>query len=83
MTESRTDAAAPLSFEQAMAELEEIVGRLEAGEVGLEESIGLYERGAALKRQCDAKLKEAEARIEKLQAGDTGTPSAEPFEQPS
>lgn len=55
-----------LSFEQALKELEDIVGRLERGAVPLEESIAIYERGAALRAHCEAKLKDAEARIEKI-----------------
>lgn len=57
---------AKMRFEDALAELERIVSELERGDVGLEESITLYERGAALKRHCEAKLKEAELRIQKI-----------------
>ncbi|APX89905.1 exodeoxyribonuclease VII small subunit [Brevirhabdus pacifica] len=52
-----------MSFEQAMRELETVVGKLERGEVELEESIRLYERGARLKKRCDEKLKEAEEKV--------------------
>jgi exodeoxyribonuclease VII small subunit len=52
-----------MSFEQAMAELEKVVGQLEAGDVPLERSIALYERGAALKARCEEKLKEAEEKV--------------------
>ena len=52
-----------MSFEDAMAELESVVGQLERGDVPLEESIKLYERGAALKKRCQAKLKEAEEKV--------------------
>jgi exodeoxyribonuclease VII small subunit len=52
-----------MSFEEAMRELETVVGQLERGDVPLEDSIKLYERGAALKARCEAKLKEAEAKI--------------------
>ena len=55
-----------LTFEEALKQLEEIVGRLESGRVELEESIAIYERGAALKAHCERKLKDAEARIEKI-----------------
>lgn len=55
-----------LSFEAALAELEDIVGRLEQGAVDLEDSIALYERGQALKAHCEAKLKAAEGRLEKI-----------------
>ncbi len=60
------DDIAKLRFEDALAELERIVSELERGDIGLEESISLYERGAALKRHCEAKLKEAELRIQKI-----------------
>ncbi len=55
-----------MSFEAALAELEGIVNKLESGRVDLEESIGIYERGEKLKTRCDALLKQAEARIEKI-----------------
>jgi exodeoxyribonuclease VII small subunit len=63
-----TDAAdiSALTFEKALAALEDIVARLEAGKVELQESITIYERGEALRKHCEAKLKEAEARIEKI-----------------
>lgn len=64
-----------LSFERAMAELEAIVGKLEAGNVPLEESIALYARGEALKARCDALLKDAEARVEKITLGADGKPA--------
>ena len=55
-----------LSFERAIEELEDIVDRLEKGNVPLEESIGLYERGEALKRRCEELLRQAEARVDKI-----------------
>ncbi|WP_029350465.1 exodeoxyribonuclease VII small subunit [Bosea sp. 117] len=64
-----------LSFEKALAELEEIVGKLEGGNVPLEESITLYARGEALKARCDALLKDAEARVEKITLGADGKPA--------
>jgi exodeoxyribonuclease VII small subunit len=60
---------AGLSFEAALGELEVIVARLEQGEVDLEDSIALYERGQALKAHCEAKLKAAEGRLEKVVQG--------------
>jgi exodeoxyribonuclease VII small subunit len=57
---------AELPFEKALAELESIVQRLEKGDVALEESIRIYERGEALKRRCEMLLREAEARVEKI-----------------
>jgi exodeoxyribonuclease VII small subunit len=65
---------ATLPFEAAMKELEEIVDRLEKGNVPLEESIVIYERGEALKKHCDDLLKRAEARIEKITFGADGKP---------
>ncbi len=62
-----------LSFEQALAELENIVNQLEAGEVPLEQSIGIYERGEALRARCDELLKQAEARIEKVSGAGSGS----------
>jgi exodeoxyribonuclease VII small subunit len=64
-----------LSFEKALAELETIVGKLESGNVPLEESITLYQRGEALKARCDALLKDAEARVEKITLGADGKPA--------
>lgn len=55
-----------LPFEKALAELETIVQRLEKGDVALEESIQIYERGEALKRRCETLLREAETRVEKI-----------------
>ena len=69
-----TDTASikTLPFEKALAELEDIVRRLERGDVPLEESIAIYERGEALKKHCEALLKKAEARIEKITIGPDG-----------
>jgi exodeoxyribonuclease VII small subunit len=61
-----------LSFEGALKELEAIVSRLEQGEVDLEDSIALYERGQALKYHCEKKLKSAEGRLEKIVLGAGG-----------
>jgi exodeoxyribonuclease VII small subunit len=63
-----------MSFEAAMAELEKVVRDLESGNVELEKSIGLYERGAALKAHCEAQLKAAEERVEKITLGEGGQP---------
>ncbi|MEZ5896622.1 MAG: exodeoxyribonuclease VII small subunit [Parvularculaceae bacterium] len=65
-------------FEKALEELEGIVKKLEEGKVELEESITLYERGAALKAHCEAKLRAAEERIEKIVVDERGAPKAEP-----
>ncbi len=64
-----------MSFERALKELEAIVGRLERGDVELEESISIYERGEALKEHCDRLLKQAEAKVEKLTLGSDGQPT--------
>ena len=61
-----------LTFEEALAALEQVVSQLEGGQVPLEQSIALYERGDALKKHCDAKLGEAELKVEKIVAGDDG-----------
>jgi exodeoxyribonuclease VII small subunit len=63
-----------MTFERALKELETIVSRLERGDVELEESILIYERGEALKEHCDRLLKQAEAKVEKLTFGADGTP---------
>jgi exodeoxyribonuclease VII small subunit len=69
-----------MSFEKALKELETIVTRLERGDVELEESIVIYERGEALKEHCDRLLKQAEAKVEKLIVGPSGEPSGtQPF----
>lgn len=74
MSETFSEVAA-LSFEKALAELEQIVDRLEKGTVALEDSIALYERGEALKAHCEALLKTAEQRIEKITLGADGKPT--------
>ena len=69
-----------LSFEAALKELESIVSRLEQGEVDLEDSIALYERGQALKAHCEKKLKAAESRLEKIVHGSGGAIGSEPLD---
>jgi exodeoxyribonuclease VII small subunit len=61
-----------LTFEDALAELEAIVRRLEDGSGRLDEAIAAYERGTALKRHCEAKLQQAEMRVEKVMLDDGG-----------
>jgi exodeoxyribonuclease VII small subunit len=74
-------AVEDLSFETALKELEAIVSRLEQGEVDLEDSIALYERGQALKAHCETKLKSAESRLEKIVMGSEGRgPQTQPME---
>lgn len=69
-----------MTFEAALKELEGIVARLEQGEVDLEDSIALYERGQVLKVHCEKKLKSAEARLEKIVLGASGPSGTEPME---
>ncbi len=72
------DDIAQLSFEAALAELERIVAELESGKAELERSIQVYERGAALKAHCEAKLKAAQLRVEKIIVASTGAVGLEP-----
>ena len=69
---------AALSFEQALAELETIVAELESGKAELERSIKVYERGAALKAHCEAKLRAAQLQVEKIILGPSGPTGVEP-----
>jgi exodeoxyribonuclease VII small subunit len=71
---AETPDLSKLPFEKALAELEGIVAKLERGEVSLDESIAIYERGEHLKRHCDALLKSAEARIDKITLSADGKP---------
>jgi len=67
-----------MSFEDALAELEQIVRRLEGGQVKLDEAILSYERGAQLKRHCERKLNEAQQRVDRIVIGLDGAVIAEP-----
>lgn len=67
-------AVKDMSFEEAMAELENVVGQLESGNVDLENSIKLYERGAALKAHCEARLKAAEEKVAAITLDENGQP---------
>lgn len=70
-----------LSFEDALRALEDVVRQLESGDVPLEDSITLYERGEELRKHCQKRLDAAQARIEKIVAGPDGTPSGtQPFD---
>ena len=71
-TETIPADIAAMSFEAALKALDDIVAKLEGGRVDLEESIALYGRGALLKRHCEAKLKAAEEKIEKIVVGADG-----------
>jgi exodeoxyribonuclease VII small subunit len=79
MVESGVPAdIAAMSFEDALAELEQIVRRLEGGQVKLDEAILSYERGAQLKRHCERKLNEAQQRVDRIVIGPDGAVTAEP-----
>lgn len=72
------------SFESALDELATIVRQLEAGQVPLDQTITLYERATALKAQCDARLRDAEMRIERITSGPGGAATGvAPFDQPA
>jgi exodeoxyribonuclease VII small subunit len=73
LTDAKTIAALP--FEQAMKQLEEIVAKLEKGDISLEDSIAAYEKGELLKARCEELLKQAEVRIEKIRLGADGKPA--------
>ena len=80
MTQTQPDIAA-MSFEEALRALEDVVRKLESGEVPLDDSIALYERGEALRGHCQARLDAAQARIEKIVAGPDGQAQAvQPFD---
>ena len=73
----KPDDISTLSFEKALAELEAIVAKLEGGQAALEDSIALYERGAALKAHCETKLKSAQEKIEKIVVDGDGAPKTQ------
>lgn len=78
MSEPTPQEITNMPFEAALAELERIVQKLESGDVALEESISIYERGAALRAHCEAKLKDAQAKVEKIMLGEDGKISTAP-----
>jgi exodeoxyribonuclease VII small subunit len=69
-----------MSFEQALAELEKIVERLESGDSKLDDAISSYERGAALKLHCETKLREAQDKVERIKLAADGSVTSEPTE---
>lgn len=77
MADAKTKPVDKMTFEEALAELEVIVRQLEAGDVELEKSIAIYERGAALKAHCETRLKSAELKVEQIVQGANG-PATEP-----
>ncbi len=81
MAEKSDNPVDGLSFEKALEELEKIVQALESGEVELEKSVALYERGEKLKARCETLLRQAEERVEKVKANAEGeAQGVEPFE---
>ena len=80
MSETALPDVASLSFETALKELESIVTKLERGDVALEESIAIYERGEALKKRCEALLAQAEERVERIRASEGRAVGTEPFD---
>ncbi|MCA0907866.1 MULTISPECIES: exodeoxyribonuclease VII small subunit [Ruegeria] len=72
MTQTPVDQ---MTFEQAMKELEAVVGQLERGDVALDQSIALYERGAALKKRCEEELKRAEEKVAAITLDASGQPT--------
>ena len=76
MTDTAANDVADLSFEAALRRLEEIVRKLEAGDTPLDQAIDLYAEGDRLKQQCEKRLADAQARIEKIQLGRDGAPAS-------
>ena len=76
MATAETTDVSQLSFEAALARLEEIVRLLERGEAPLDQSIELYQEGDRLKRHCESRLKAAQARIERITLGEDGRPAS-------
>lgn len=72
MADAKEKSVDKMSFEEALSELEGIVKQLEAGEVELEKSIAIYERGAVLKAHCESRLKSAELKVEQIVQGAGG-----------
>ncbi len=70
---------AALGFEEALAELEKLVKQLEDGKAKLDDAIKAYERGALLKKHCESKLREAQAKIEQITVSADGVVSSKPF----
>jgi len=76
-----TEPIKEMTFENALNELENIVSKLERGEVTLEESIAIYERGAKLKAHCEGKLKDAQLKVEKIILNKDGKAKTVPFNE--
>lgn len=80
MTEATQPDVSKMSFEDALAELEQIVRALEGGQQKLEDAITAYERGASLRKHCEAKLAEAEARVAAIVRSADGSVTTRPME---
>ena len=80
MSDARPPDIAALSFEEALAELEKIVRDLETGQAKLDDAIAAYERGAALKRHCEVRLRDAQAKVDRIVTGPDGQNRLEPAE---
>ena len=80
MTRAKPADAEPLDFERAMAELEQLVDKLEKGDLPLEESLAAFERGVALTRTCQAALRQAEQKVELLLQKPGGETERVPFD---
>ena len=78
---AQEDTIESLSFEDALTQLETIVRALETGKAPLESSISAYERGVALKKHCETKLRDAQAKIEKITVAQDGSVSTQPLDQ--
>ena len=78
---NKSAAIETMSFEDALGELEAIVKNIESGQAKLEDSITAYERGISLKTHCENKLKEAQAKIEKITVSADGVVATEPLDQ--
>ncbi len=72
---------AKLGFEEALAELEKIVRNLEDGKIRLDDAVRAYERGAALKRHCESRLRAAQLKVEKIVLAEDGGVKTEPFSE--
>lgn len=79
MADKQEPAIEAMSFEEALNELQALVKALEKGEAKLDEAIRAYERGAALKQHCERKLREAQAKVDKIVVGADGALSSEPM----
>lgn len=81
MAEGQDKPIADMSFEEALRALEGVVRSLESGDVPLDDSISIYERGEELRKACQARLDAAQAKIEKIVSGSDGKPQGtEPFD---